>query len=109
MFIVNKCVISKESADDMVQTDIKKLEYNKEERVLTIYQRDLCCTDKTGAIKLAKKIDPDVKVINTYSGEMRDITYFLHDETNKWESIDFKYLLRYHPELFDGLLIVKGE
>lgn len=102
MFFVNKCFISKESVDSMVMSDVKKLEYDKEERVLTIYQRDLCCTDKTGAIELATKIDPNVKIINTYSGEKRDITYYLNKETGKWECIDFRFLIKALPELFEN-------
>lgn len=92
MLVVNGLTLDKQVVNKMVQSDVKGMVYDPIEKVLTIHQRDLCCTDMNGAIRLAKQIDHDVKKIVTLSGTKPDINYFLDEETNSWKYTDTRWL-----------------
>lgn len=94
MLVVNGLAFSKEVVNKMVISDVRNIVYDPTEKVLTIHQRDLCCTDMKGAIKLAQKIDPEVKKIVTYSGQKPDIDYFLDEETKTWKYQDTRWLAK---------------
>lgn len=94
MLVVNGLALDKQVVNKVVQSDVKDMTYDPLDKVLTIHQRDLCCTDMHGAIRLAKKIDPEVKKIVTYSGQKPDIDYFLDEETKTWKYQDTRWLAK---------------
>lgn len=95
-FVVNGLSLDKNVVDKLVISDVKGLTYDPNEKVLTIHQRELCCTDMFGAIKLAKKIDPQVKKIVTLSGSEPDIDYYLNPDLQSWERFDTRWYLKQH-------------
>jgi hypothetical protein len=94
MIEVNGLTLDKQVVDKTVMSDVKSMVYDPMDKVLTIHQRDLCCTDMNGAIRIAKQIDHGVKKIVTYSGQKSDINYFLDEETNSWKYIDTRWVHR---------------
>lgn len=94
MFDVNGLLLDKEVVNKMVVSDVRHLDYIDKDKTLVVHQRELCCTDMNGTIRLAKQIDPEVRKIVTYSGQKSDINYFLDEETNSWKYTDTRWLHR---------------
>jgi len=65
--------------------NIKGLAYVFAERRCVMWLPEANCTDMSGAIRLAKRIDPKVKQIQTLSDNEMDTCYIL--EKGKWRAI----------------------
>lgn len=56
-------------------TTVQRLHYDWSTGAGGLFMPDGCCTDMQGAIRLFRKIDPNVRVIRTFAGPARDTTY----------------------------------
>jgi hypothetical protein len=65
---------------------LKRLEYDAETQIGTLWLADGHCTDMNGAISVFEGIDPDVLVIVTMSGEEPDTSYIRADD-GKWRAV----------------------
>jgi hypothetical protein len=70
----------------LVQAEIVQLVYYPHRCVLEIYLADGDCTDMSGAIELARRIDPEIDRIRTFSGDKPD-TYY-NFEGVEWVAFD---------------------
>lgn len=72
-------------ADLLVQAEVHRIEFDLRRHSVEIHLADGDCVDMSGAIYLAKRIDPFVRRINTFSGAARDTSYGqIFDD--KWEA-----------------------
>jgi len=69
---------------DDVQCFVKTLNYDFKTRVGQLFLEDRSCTDMSGCIGLFKKIDPDVRAIQTIAGKRRDTYYAIID--GEWQA-----------------------
>ena len=67
-----------------LHTSVYRLAYDFATRTGTLFMPPDCCTDMSGALKLFKRIDPDVECIETMAGDYRDTVYRLQGGT--WEA-----------------------
>jgi hypothetical protein len=66
-------------------TSVNRIEYDFDEKVGAVYMPESYCTDMHGAIEFFKKIDSRVRQVQTFSGDVADIVYWLDDE-KKWNA-----------------------
>jgi len=71
-------------------SDVLSLSYDKISRTFVVMQRKFCCVDATNTIELAKRVDPDVKHILTYSGVALDTCYHCKDDNTGWACVSRK-------------------
>jgi len=57
------------STERLLQCNIEKLTYDFETKVVNFYLPQHNCTDMRGAITVAKRVSPDVQMINVYEDE----------------------------------------
>jgi hypothetical protein len=72
---------------DDVQCYVEKLEYDFQRRAGKLFMGENSCTDMDGCIRLFKRIDPDVELIETIaspSSPRRDTTY--RRVAGKWKA-----------------------
>lgn len=66
--------------------DLVRIECHK--NTLRFYFPEYQCCDCSGCIQLAQEISPEVKEIQTWSGDKEDNVYVLvNKRTNKWETL----------------------
>jgi hypothetical protein len=70
----------KEKYIPQLQTAVHSIAYDFDLRVGVIEMPAHYCCDMSGAIAYFKKIDPDVRQVQTYEARVADIVYTLTDE-----------------------------
>jgi len=75
---------------ESLYTRIKLFVYSFETRVAELYLPYGCCVDMRGAIAMGKKLDSQVRRVNTYADYLLDISYV--KEGNEWFVIDHRYM-----------------
>jgi len=71
-------------SDELV-CEVNRVEYDFNTKIGALWMQDGQCCDMSGCLKLFKRIDPEVKRIQTYSGEALD-TVYTRELSDKWES-----------------------
>jgi 5-methylcytosine-specific restriction protein A len=59
----------------LLQAEIVRVIYHARRGVLELHLADGDCVDMAGAVELARRIDPAIDRIHTFSGEARDTSY----------------------------------
>lgn len=62
-------------ADLLVQAKVERVVYDLRRNTVEIHLEEGDCTDMGGAIALARRIDPNVRRVETFSGVYRDTSY----------------------------------
>ena len=65
-------------------TDARRVAYDFDQQRGWLLQASGTCCDMTGCIALFKRIDPNVKIIETFSGRRADVRYVKQD--GKWRA-----------------------
>ena len=75
--------------DALMQCGIIKMEYDFVKRVGKICFPDKECCDFVGCVEWFKKIDKDVRLIITFSGDYLDTVYYLSRKDGKWDYVPY--------------------
>jgi len=63
-------------------TCIESLSYDFVQKVGVLCMPELCCCDMSGCIRVFQAIDPDVRRVDTISGDKADVVYMKNE--GKW-------------------------
>ena len=61
--------------DGLMSGGLDAVSYSYKDRKATLYVPEFCCTDMSGAIAYAVHHFPDVRTIQTVSGDKPDVVY----------------------------------
>jgi hypothetical protein len=69
-----------------LMTEVLRIDYDVRTRRGRVFMAEGCCVDMTGTIRLFKRIDPQVKAIDTFAGELPD-TCYRREHDDHWYSV----------------------
>ena len=76
--------MKKAKYDALMQCGIIKMEYDFIDGVGKVWFPDKECCDFVGCVKWFEKIDKDVRLIMTFSGDYLDTCYYLSIKDKEW-------------------------
>lgn len=77
-----------------LKTDVERLDHNFDQHETRIFMPRGCCTDMSGAINLARRIDPGVRSVLTFAAGRPDTAYRRHED-GLWEAFSHISHARY--------------
>jgi hypothetical protein len=72
--------------DERLMCHVQRLTYDAQNRTGRLHFPQAECCDMRGAIKIFTGIDPEVQLIETFSGNEPDTIYQFNTAKRKWEA-----------------------